>query len=110
MAKKKKKNQKKPVIVLRKEDLESVFFKELSPTAFKVYIALCWKHNGCNNGKIKLTYTEVARELKGVGSPHTLKKALNELEKQKLIRKTKKGGLFNRATTYELREERVKVF
>lgn len=76
-------------------------WKQLSPGAKVAYIHIKARHNGSNNGMISLPYSEL-ETVRGLGSPSTVSKALNELEKKGWIRKTHLGGLFRYRNQYEM--------
>jgi len=76
-------------------------WKKLSPAAKLVYICLKAKHNGRNNGKICLYYSEL-ETLRGLGSPSTVSRAFKELEKGGWIRRTRFGGIYRIPNLYEL--------
>jgi|GEM_PF-1331193 hypothetical protein len=76
-------------------------WKQLSLAAKLAYVYLRAKHNGSNNGKISLHYSEL-ETVKGFGSPSTVSKAFKELEKAGWIRRTKYGGLHRYSNLYEL--------
>jgi hypothetical protein len=76
-------------------------WKQLSPSAKVAYIHIKARHNGRNNGIISLPYSEL-ETVKGLGSPSTVSKALNELEKKGWIRKTHLGGLYRYRNQYEM--------
>lgn len=76
-------------------------WKQLSPSAKVVYICIKARHNGSNNGKISLPYSEL-ETVKGLGSPSTVSRALKELEKKGWIRRTHHGGMYRYANRYEM--------
>ena len=76
-------------------------WKQLSLSAKVVYICIKARHNGSNNGRISLPYSEL-ETVKGLGSPSTVSKALKELEKKGWIRRTQLGGLFRYRNQYEM--------
>jgi len=76
-------------------------WKQLSPGAKIAYIHIKARHNGSNNGLISLPYSEL-ETVRGLGSPSTVSKALNELVKKGWIRKTHLGGLFRYRNQYEM--------
>jgi hypothetical protein len=76
-------------------------WKQLSPSAKLVYIYIKARHNGRNNGRISLPYSEL-ETVKGLGSPSTVSSALKELVKKGWIRKTQLGGLFRYRNQYEM--------
>jgi hypothetical protein len=76
-------------------------WKQLSPSAKIAYICIKARHNGSNNGKISLPYSEL-ETVKGLGSPSTVSSALKELVKKGWIRKTQLGGLFRYRNQYEM--------
>jgi hypothetical protein len=76
-------------------------WKRLSPAAKLAYIYLRAKHNGSNNGEIRLYYSEL-ETVKGLSAPSTVSKAFKELEKAGWIRRTKYGGLYRYSNLYEL--------
>ena len=76
-------------------------WKQLSPSAKIAYICIKARHNGGNNGKISLPYSEL-ETVKGLGSPSTVSSALKELVKKGWIRKTHLGGLFRYRNQYEM--------
>jgi len=76
-------------------------WKQFSPSAKLLYIYLKSKHNGSNNGKIHLHYSEL-KTVEGLCSPSTVSRAFKVLEKAGWIKKTKLGGLYRYQNLYEL--------
>ena len=76
-------------------------WKELSAAAKIIYLYLRAKHNGSNNGQIRLHYSEL-RGVKGISSPSTISRAFQELEEKDWIRRTNLGGLYRRINEYGL--------
>ncbi|MFC2142145.1 helix-turn-helix domain-containing protein, partial [Acidobacteriota bacterium] len=64
---------------ITKRTLWSNDWKELIPAAKLFYIHLKAKHNGSNNGEIRLHYSEL-KGVKGLSSPSTIAKAIRELK------------------------------
>ena len=76
-------------------------WKQLSSRAKVLYLCIKAKHNGTNNGKICLHYTEL-RKMKGFRSDETISMAFAELEKKGWINKTGPGGLYKIPNKYGL--------
>ena len=64
--------------MLQKRMIQSVGFRALSPWSRAVILELLAQYNGLNNGDLSATRT-MAKEW-GIGSAHTLQRALEELE------------------------------
>ncbi|EWH00458.1 helix-turn-helix domain-containing protein [Halomonas sp. BC04] len=62
-------------------------FRELSPSALKVLLALGYQYNGSNNGDLSATH-KTMREWGGMAEA-TLSRALRELQERNLIIKTR---------------------
>ena len=91
-----------PFLMLNKDMiLHCDEWKRLSLSAKVVYICIKARHNGKNNGKISMPYSEL-ETVKGLGSPSTVSKALKELEKKGWIRRTQLGGLYRYRNQYEM--------
>jgi hypothetical protein len=76
-------------------------WKQLGPAAKLLYIYLRAKHNGSNNGKIRLHYSELVT-VRGIASSSTVCMAFKELEKAGWIKRSKLGGLYRFWNLYEL--------
>ncbi len=88
-------------VYLRLDMLKHQKFQKLSGSAVKVLLELCTWHNGFNNRKIVCSYTQLSVPL-SLGRA-TVKKALDELQKQRFIVCTKKGYFTGRqASVWEI--------
>lgn len=76
-------------------------WSQLSSSAKVLYIHLKAKHDGTNNGKICLHYSEL-RKVKGFRSDETISKAFAELEERGWISKPSPGGLYRIPNRYGL--------
>jgi len=86
---------------LRHAMLESDAWRNLSGPGIKVYLELCRRFNGRNNGQIHLSQAEAARLLH-IGKS-TAKRALLELEQLGFIKFASRGSFFGRlAATFIL--------
>ncbi|WP_275289323.1 hypothetical protein [Halomonas elongata] len=88
---------------LPKPLMEHPDFREASPSAMKVLMALGNQYNGKNNGN--LSATEKTMKEWGGMAPATLTKALKELQERNLIIKTRtnwKGRVGARCALYAL--------
>lgn len=65
-------------------------WKALSPSAVKVYIAICFRYYGNNNGQIGFSVRDGAEEL-GM-APGTVHKALDQLQSMGFIKCHMKGS------------------
>ena len=100
--KRKRNNYREPFIALGKGMiLRCREWKELSPAAKIFYITLKAKFNGCNNGEIRLYYSEL-KSIRGLRSSGTISKAIRELDQKEWIKRTKLGGLHRNFTDFEL--------
>ena len=86
---------------LRHTMLESDAWRNLSGPGVKVYLKLCRRFNGRNNGQIHLSLAEAAKLLH-IGKS-TAKRALLELEEHGFIKFASRGSFFGRlAATFIL--------
>ena len=86
---------------LRHTMLQSDAWRNLSGQSIKVYLELCRRFNGRNNGKIHLSQAEAGRLLH-IGKS-TAKRALLELEKHGFIKYASRGSFYGRlAATFIL--------
>lgn len=76
-------------------------WKELSAAAKILYLYIKGKFNGCNNGEIRLHYSEL-RHVRGISSSSTISKANRLLEEKGWITITKRGGLYRHYNLYAL--------
>ncbi|WP_239512066.1 hypothetical protein [Pseudomonas frederiksbergensis] len=67
-----------PFAMIQKRMIQSVGFRALGPWSRAVILELLAQYNGQNNGDLSATRT-MAKEW-GIGSAHTLQRALEELE------------------------------
>ena len=85
-------------MMLERETLNSLKWKELSPSEMIVYIYIKKNYNGVNNGEISFKYSE----LKSIFAPATISKSLKNLIDKGWIEKTKHGGMFRYYCLYKL--------
>jgi len=76
-------------------------WQELSSPAKIFYMYLKGRHNGSNNGSIKLPYSAM-KNVKGCSNARTIAKAVKELEGKNWIQRKKKGGLHRYDNLYKL--------
>jgi hypothetical protein len=76
-------------------------WKQLSPRAKILYLYIKAKHNGTNNGLIRLHYSELAT-VRGFGSPSTVANAFRELVKNGWITKSSKKWVDRTTNLYGL--------
>ncbi len=93
-----KKNKHRRFVLLERQTLLSIQWKELTHTEMLAYVYIKNNFNGGNNGKIPLKYSE----LKDVMAPATLSKALKGLQAKGWIEKTQYGGMFRYYCLYKL--------
>ena len=94
----------KSFVMLPRKMLRSKEWKELSSAAKLFYIHLKGKYNGCNNGEIRLYYSEL-KGVRGLSSPSTIGTANKELEVKDWIKRKEIGGLYWHFNEYELTGE-----
>ena len=92
------KNKHRRFVMLERQTLLSLQWKQLSHSEMIAYIYLKNNFNGGNNEQIPLKYSE----LKGVMAPATLSKALKGLQSKGWIEKTQHGGLYRYFCLYKL--------
>lgn len=68
-------------------------FRKLSGSATKTLLMIATQYNGSNNGDLQATHG--LAKLWGIGSHQTLSKALQELQENKVIIKTREGVFMN---------------
>lgn len=80
---------------------------QLSPQAKCLYQLMKGKRNPSkNDGKIKLSYREILRlKHKGLRRRETIARLFRELETGGWIKQVERGGLYGKATSYELTGE-----
>jgi len=88
-------------VAIPRRTLHMTEWKELSGPAKLFYIHLKGKYNGRNNSDINFHYSELKGN-KGISSPHTISKAIRELEEKGWIKKTQLGGLFRHVNKFQL--------
>ncbi len=87
--------------------LESKAWRNLNGNSIKIFLEICRRYNGSNNGYISFSYREGVL-IFGM-SKSTISNALKELEKFGFIKKNKIGTFFGRkASTFFLTDERYK--
>jgi hypothetical protein len=91
-------------VAIPRRTLNMTEWKELSAAAKLFYIHLKSKYNKQNNGEISFHYSELKGN-KGISSPHTISKAIRELEEKRWIKKTQLGGLFRHVNKFQLTGE-----
>jgi len=92
------KNKHRRFVMLERQTLLSLQWKQLSHSEMIAYIYLKNNFNGGNNEQIPLKYVE----LKEVMAPATLSKALKGLQTKGWIEKTQHGGMFRYYCLYKL--------
>lgn len=80
-------------------------WESLSPAAKIIYIAMCFRHNGSNNGRIHFGYRDAQKLCKCAAK--TVQKALSDLQEHNLIVRTREGKfrseeLFNPASEWAI--------
>jgi len=98
MGKSKRRNGNSPLVMIKKNTLQSDAWKQLTHPEKVGYIHLKANFNGSNNGEISFKYSS----MQGVMAPATLSKALKGLEKKGWIEKTEHGGLCRYYCLYRL--------
>lgn len=87
--------------------LGSDSWRALSGTAIKVYLEICRRYNGRNNGKIHMSQAEAAKLLH-LGKS-SVKRALSKLVELGFIRYAHKGSFYGRmAATFILTDKSYK--
>ena len=81
--------------------LEGKEWKQLSPRAKLLYMHIKAKYRGHNNGKVRLTYSELKGN-RGLSSPKTIADAQDELIKKGWIDRTEFGGMYRHYNLYKL--------
>ena len=76
-------------------------WKKLTPFAKLLYLHIKAKYNGSNDGKIRLSYSELEGSL-GLSSPSTISKAKEELIQKEWIRISRHGGMYRFFNLYSL--------
>lgn len=71
--------------------LDSSAWQDLSPRARDIYVRLCRKYNGKNNGDLSLTRSEL-RKIGELSSSATLTRALDQLWSHGFITSTREGS------------------
>ncbi len=92
-----RKTKSPPFVMLRVDLLKNKQWRSLSSSAKVIYIYLRSKYNYKTLGRVTLSYSEMS----DIISPEAMSRALKELQEQKFIEKTKKGGLFGGCCEYE---------
>ena len=93
---------------LRHHMLASDAWRALSGSAIKVYLEICRRFNGRNNGQIHLSQADAAKLL--FLSKSTVKRSLDALCKMGFIKYATKGSFYGRrAATFVLTEKATKV-
>lgn len=87
-----------PFVMLDRETLNSLKWKELSSSEMIIYIYIKKNYNGANNGEISFKYSE----LKSIFAPATISKSLKNLIDKGWIEKTRHGGMFRYYCLYKL--------
>ena len=89
------------------QQLKSKAWRRLSGNSIKIYLELCTRFHGANNGDLSLSYIELIN-LFGM-SRSTISNSFKELEQMGFIKKNKIGTFYGRrATTFILTDERYK--
>lgn len=101
VSKRRSEKRHKSFVMLSRKMLRDKNWKDLSSAAKLFYIYLKGKFNGHNNGKIRLSYTEL-KGVRGISSPATISSASKELQKSGWIKRKKIGGLYRHVNEYEL--------
>ena len=87
--------------------LRSDAWRALSGTAIKVYLEICYRYNGRNNGQIHMSQAEAARLL--YLGKSSVKRALIRLVELGFIRYAHKGSFYGRmAATFILTDKSYK--
>lgn len=87
-----------PFVMIERETLRSLNWKQLSHSEKLIYIYVKANYNGSNNGEISFKYSEVKDEF----SSATISKSLKSLISKGWIEKTKHGGLYRYYCKYKL--------
>jgi len=86
--------------------LENNAWRSLNGNSIKLYLEICRRYNGSNNGNISFSYNEGV-ELFCMGKS-TISRSLKQLELFGFIKRNKVGTFFGRkATTYFITNERT---
>lgn len=100
--KSRKRGETPPFVWLEKSMLlDCENWANLTPAAKLLYICIKTRYNAHNNGKIKLSYSEL-KGIKGLSSPSTISKARKELVEKGWIKVKEIGGLYRHYNLYEL--------
>jgi len=108
MARKQKKSQSEPYLVIPRRTIRSPELNSLSISARWLYIILCseWRRN---NGNEPFTFTyEQIREITSF-CKSTLSHSLKELENASYIKKENHGGLLRNPNTYTMNESHLYI-
>ena len=86
--------------------LENTTWRSLNGNSIKIYLEICRRYNGSNNGNVSFSYNEGV-ELFGMGKS-TISRSLKQLEVFGFIKRNKVGTFFGRkATSYFITNERT---
>lgn len=86
---------------------ESEAWDSMGFAAQILWLALTYRHNGKNNGRIFLSYREARKKMKCGNS--TIRRAFEELEDRRFIRVMKKGGFSQKHATEGARASEYKL-
>ena len=86
---------------MERRTLNEEHWQGLSAPAKIFYWCLKGRYNGSNNGEIKLPYSAM-KNVRGCSDPHTISKAVKELEAKEWIKIKKYGGHTRWDNLYEL--------
>ena len=86
--------------------LENTAWRSLNGNSIKIYLEICRRYNGSNNGNISFSYNEGV-DLFGMGKS-TISRSLKQLELFGFIKRNKVGTfLEKKATSYFITNERT---
>ena len=86
--------------------LENTAWRSLNGNSIKIYLEICRRYNGSNNGDVSFSYNEGV-DLFGMGKS-TISRSLKQLEEFGFIKRNKVGTFIRRqASTYFITNERT---
>lgn len=87
-----------PYAAIEHRVIDSIAFASLTPSAVVVLLLITRQLTKTNNGRLQATYSYTSRH--GIGSEHTLSRAIADLIAHGMIYRTRSGGYQNGAAQY----------